>query len=188
MLPIGPFLARFCSFFLWLALVVIGAVNEAVVINSSTLNFEVTGSASSGIEGTARGIISKLVEIIIPYLVAIYFLTYGYDLSRQMSQSAGKSISGLLAKGEDFARRWGRRAVLATGVAATGGVGYYAGKAAAERAADYASVKKQKWAEGEGVFGPIGKKLSKKSKEEARAERKAKWSGNAGRLLSLQSN
>lgn len=164
-------------FFLWLALVVIGAVNEAVVINSSTLNFEVTGSASSSIEGTARNIISELIEIIIPYLVTIYFLSYGYDLSRQMAQSAGKSISGLMARGEDFARRWGKRAALATGVAATGGVGYYAGRAAAERAADYASAKKQKWSEGEGVFGPIGKKVSKKAREEARAARKAKWSG-----------
>ncbi len=169
----GPLLL----FFLWLSLVIIGVINEAVVINGSTLNFEITGGTNEGVEGTAQNIISTILGIIIPYLVSIYFLFYGYDLSRQMSQNAGKSVGNLMAKGEAFTKQWARKAAFATGVAATGGVGYYAGKAAAERAADYASVKKQKWSEGEGAFGFIGKRVSKKARDEAREKRKAKWSG-----------
>jgi len=163
-------------FFLWLALIIIGTVNEAIVINGSSLNFEIVGSGD-GSGAIATSVISVVLRIIIPYLVAIYFLSYGYDLSRKMAQGAGKSVGGVMEKGEGFIRKWGKRAAFTTGVAATGGVGYYGGKAAKNLATDYISAKKEKWAEGEGIFGPVGKRFSKETRDKNREERKVKWAG-----------
>lgn len=107
-------------FFLWIATHLIKTI--------SSLNKEF--SKTNGVQSiTTAGLDDKTVKIvlaifgeIIPYIVTIYLLYYGYDLAQKMSTGATKSLMDWGSKKmSQWGKTWGRRAGY--GAAAIGTLG-----------------------------------------------------------------
>jgi len=169
-------------FFLWIALHLISVTSE-LTLNSQY--FKTAFDVSSYSE-TKLGIMGQVsvsaLGILVPFVVAIYLLFYGYDLSKKMSSGA---VGGLMNWGskkmDSWGKTWGRRAAIGTAAVGTLGVapaayhGYknqlqprISGAAAGFRDKDRA------W------YNPLGWAKTSSKQEELRKERKSDWAARTG--------
>lgn len=158
-------------FFAWLALIV------AKQVSTSTLATQIsTPSAGANLSDlNANTIFQGVLKNTIPYIVAIYFLYYGYDLSKAMANKAGKSVGGLFNKGEGYINRWAKRGGFVAAGIGTAGMAPLAYRTAT-RSAENWKTRAEGAKDRARKYIPFGPK-SKEERERELAEKRAAWAG-----------
>lgn len=163
-------------FFLWLAtLIMVRLTSYPVLTEGINLKLD------------SAGLLTKIFEIIIPYVSAIYLLFYGYDMSKKFSTGAATSVMNYGSqKMNQYGKKWGKMAAIggagamvvgagglmgAAAVGATAG-GYFGGRAFGKRAKETINATREKWG---GVLGTEEQK--KRKREEEKEERVARIKG-----------
>ncbi len=155
-------------FFLWLAIVLLTGLTWDK-LNNPGAQIGMIGGSSFGQQ--SKSFFSSAMGMLVPYAATIYFLYYGFDLSKNMASKAGSAMSGWMQRGTGYLQTAQKGALWAGalgGTAGLAGVGYLGGKKAG-RQAKYV---------GENVSDTLSKKpilkhLTKKGRETAREEEKA---------------
>lgn len=165
-------------FFLWLAIVLV----EALAVSKAASGIPNINVTPVSVGEGEKSFAIDFFKNIIPFIGTIYFLFYGFDLSKKIAAKAGSSVGGLMQKGQGWMNKGLKySAVAGTGaVGAAGYVGYKYGKGVAEDAAAAGKKKLEST-----KYGGL---LTKKGREGKRAERQAHWTGKGEEFERDKSN
>ncbi|MFO7807142.1 MAG: hypothetical protein R6V40_01825, partial [Candidatus Moraniibacteriota bacterium] len=153
-------------FFLWVAFVLIESISTSVFGNmdifKNAFDLEKLGSGN-----TLSGFTQSISAMIIPYIVAIFLLFYGFRFSQSVSEGAAK---GVLTWGDKKIAGWSKKA---SGVARDKLTGGSLRDAAKDRFEDKTKNKTGfKW-------------MTEKGRQGAKEEQKAKWKKRMGDASAL---
>jgi hypothetical protein len=173
----GPVL----TFFLWIALHLINVTSE-LTLNSQYFNsaFDVSSYSETKL-GTMGQISVSALGILVPFVVTVYLLFYGYDLSKKMSSGAvGNLMNWGSKKMNTWGKTWGRRAAIGTAAVGTLGAApaaYYGYKNQLQPRISGAAAgfrdKDRAW------YNPLGWTKTSSKQEAARKERQTAWEAKA---------
>lgn len=177
-------------FFLWLASLILVQIINYNSLKETGLLDNIPTTESEG-----KKIVFGFFEIIIPYIVAIYMLFYGYDASKKVSTGAATSVLNWGSqKMKQYGKKMGRWSAYgiggalalttpvgaaALGAGLAGGAGYYGGRGlfreVKNKIGDTVQGVREKWGKDFPIIQTEDQK--KRKREQQKAERIAKIKG-----------
>lgn len=168
-------------FFIWLSLAFFSKIGEVDLLSINTDALKIEQNYSK--------IILNASKILVTYTAVIYFLYYGFSVSKKVAATGAANVmSWGEKKVQEFGKKhkkkliWGAAGVAALGssplLAAGAGAAYLGGRSAARWARDYGDGARQKMADKPVIGGFFRTKKEKEEKQaEKRAERVARVKG-----------